>query len=181
MRPEDQDTTNALPPLGSDSGEARPPAGGRPRSGGPPGLPPLGSDTDPFTTREMSPGLFPSYEVRRPPRPRPPRPSRAPWLIAVSVVALIAVVFGVLYTSSRVAPKSGIGRILGCGDGSPCQAADAYLKAYTSGNYEAMYGLTSSASRQHFSDPKILGGAYKDAHTYIVNRTRGILSAAQVY
>jgi penicillin-binding protein 2 len=177
MRQDDDERTQDLPPGGGFGGRGTPRDGQRgPSSFG--GLVP--DDTDTFPPLGGSPDLFPNYRVRQPPKPPGPPRNRGPLIAAISVVALIAVVGGVLFTTSRVAPKSGIGRILGCGDGSPCQAAESYLKEYTSGNYEAMYGLTSSASRQRFNDPKILSGNYQDAHDYIVNRTKGIISAAQI-
>jgi penicillin-binding protein 2 len=99
----------------------------------------------------------------------------------LAIVAIIAVAGGVLYTSSRLAPRSGIGGILsGCGDNTPCAVAQDYVTNLTGGKYEAIYGLTSNASRQQFSQSSILGSNYKDAHDYIVNRTQGILSTAQI-
>ena len=143
MRPGDNERRRAGPPAGQGgAGSGR-------------GLVP--EDTG-DTTQELPPGLLPSFNVRKP--PLPPRPGRQRTLLigAASVVALVAIVFGVLYTSARVAPKSALGSVFGCSANTPCGVTQSYLNDFTSGNYVAMYGQISNASRQRFSDKQISHG-----------------------
>jgi penicillin-binding protein 2 len=130
---------------------------------------PVGASVDPDTTQELPARL----------RPRPSRrPSRwrAVGLLALAVVAIIG---GVLYLRPGTTTTYGPG---GCDAAdSPCQAASAYLAAYTTGRYEAMYALVSDASKTRFGDKMILAGNYTDAHDYIVNRTAGLLQQSGVY
>jgi penicillin-binding protein 2 len=95
-------------------------------------------------------------------------------LIVVGVLAaLVSIPLRNLLSTSNV-PLIG-----GCASGSSCQAATAFLADYGSGDYESMYNRVSSASRAQFNNASIRGG-YKDAHDYIVNRTKAILVEAQV-
>lgn len=110
-----------------------------------------------------------------------PRRSRRPLIVTVSVLLVLAVVAGSVFALARArqtthtpAPKPG------CATGTPCQVADAFLAAYSGGNYETMYALTSNASRQRFGDSAILRGSYNDAHDYIVNRTSALINEARV-
>lgn len=146
------------------SGSAAPP---KPVPGAGAGVSPATS-VDPDTTQVLPARLRP-----RPPR-RPPR-GRALALIALAVVAIVG---SVLYLRPGTS-TSGSG---GCDEpGSPCQVATAYLAAFTTGKYDAMYALVSNASQTRFGDKTILAGNYSDAHDYIVNRTDGLLQQAGVY
>ncbi|HEX6819979.1 MAG TPA: NTF2-like N-terminal transpeptidase domain-containing protein, partial [Ktedonobacterales bacterium] len=134
--------------------------------------------------------LPPSYVARgvatgqgplRPARSARSARSQGPLVIVLSAVIVLGVIGALLAAPLRnFLATSNVPVIGGCGAGSPCQAATAYLADYGSGNYEAMYGYVSSASRTKFSSPDILGSNYKDAHDYIVNRTSAILSEAQI-
>lgn len=130
--------------------------------------------------------LPPDYSP--PPLPRLPafdggrKSSRRPLIVALCALLALAVVAGGVIsvlarsgpTAHTTAPKPG------CETGTPCQVANAFLAAYTGADYEAMYALTSAASRQRFSNPAILKSAYKDAHDYIVNRTNALVNEARV-
>ncbi len=101
---------------------------------------------------------------------------RGPIVIGLSlllVVALIAAGFYFITSRGKGAPTVALN--------SPQGVVDAYLLDYTGAKYEAMYSLISAASIQQFSDPNILRGNYKSAHDYIVERTPGILSYANIY
>lgn len=134
-------------------------------------------------TMRMPPDLLPD----RLPPVRPVRvvdansPRRPLWIVALTFVLIMAVVAGVLVYALRGHGGTSGNGPHGCASNTPCGVADAYLLAYTGFHFEQMYGYTSAASRQQFSDPKILRGAYKDAHDYIVNRTAAILDEAEVY
>lgn len=120
------------------------------------------------------------FYVKVVPDKRPLSPQRT-LIVAVSVVlALVIVAVGLIAVlrPARVPPPN---KPATCASGTPCQAADEFLAAYSGGDYEAMYKLTSQASQQRFSDPAILQGSYKDAHDYIVSRTASLLNAARVY
>lgn len=102
-------------------------------------------------------------------------------IIATTIVVLVSLVLGALYLPWRDWFKnSPLPIVGGCAAGSACAAGNDYLDAYSSGDYEAMYNLTSAASRQRFSSTQILGANFKDAHDYIVNRTKSILAESQV-
>ena len=144
-----------------------------------------GGETPPEErTVRMPPNLLPEHK----PPLRPVRivdshrDSRRPlWMGIVAVVLIVAVIgVGVAYALHSQGGSSGKGPH-GCASNTPCGVSDAYLLAYTGFKFEQMYGYTSAASRQTFSDSKILRGAYKDAHDYIVNRTAAILDEAEVY
>jgi penicillin-binding protein 2 len=167
------------------SGEQQEPARGDRLDIPAPATPPAdeaGAPPEERTVR-MPPELLPEQL----PPPRPVRvlgagDSRRPlWIIGLSAVLIVAVLGGLVYTLyGRGGSSSGNGPH-GCASNTPCAVADAYLLAYTGFHFEQMYSYTSAASRQQFSDPKILRGAYKDAHDYIVNRTAAILDEAEIY
>ncbi len=136
----------------------------------------------------------PQRVATQPPRFTPPPEGRKPplWTYIVTGLIVVAILVGMTY--AIVGPPShqlsGASDITGCEAGTPCQAANAYLAAYTGAKYDAMYGLISAASRARFNDPAILKAAanyqvnaitYTDAKDYILSRTKGILSRAQVY
>ena len=134
-------------------------------------------------TQALPPGLY--YSDTNPPRlPKTPQQvQRRNRRIsaALSIVLILAVVAGgVYYLYPLFHNGQSILNINGCATGTPCQVANAYLDDFSSGNYEAMYALTSNASRQRFSDKTILRGDFKDAHDYIVTRTASILAEAQI-
>lgn len=129
--------------------------------------------------------LPPSYQ----PRPLPSDADQArvgergkprPWVIALSSVLVVAVIGTGLFSLLHGFTGNKKGGPSGCVSGTPCQVGNAYLTAYSASNYEAMYALTSAASRKRFSDPAILRGNYKDAHDYIINRTKAIVDQADV-
>ncbi len=107
--------------------------------------------------------------------------NQKPLVIALSVLIVLGVIGALLIAPLRnFLATSSVPVIGGCGSGSACQAATAYLADYGSGNYEAMYGYVSAASRAKFSSQDILGSNYQNSHDYIVNRTKAILSQAQI-
>jgi penicillin-binding protein 2 len=103
-------------------------------------------------------------------------------VLVLSVLIVVGVIAALLATPLRDLLNNPSGpRVVTCIDGSPCQAATNFLAAFGGGDYEAMYNLTSSASHTRFNSPDILKVSpsfqYKDAHDYIVTRTKTILSA----
>lgn len=152
-------------------------------------------------TWEMPPEAIARLSQKAPPQRALPlrrrsqriRQRRIPvWAYALTTVLVVALVAGVAYAiiGPRVGQSGGVNDITGCGNGSPCQVADAYLADYTGGNYAGMYGLTSSVSRARFNNPAILHAAanfavnsvdYTDAKDYLTRRTRNIIAAAQIY
>ncbi len=134
-------------------------------------------------TVRMPPELLPD----RLPPVRPVRvvdasaPRRPLWILALTFVLIMALVAGGLVFALRGSGGTSGKGPHGCASNTPCGVADAYLLAYTGFKFEQMYTYTSAASRQQFSDPKILRGAHKDAHDYIVNRSAAILDEAEVY
>ena len=103
-----------------------------------------------------------------------------PWVIALSILLAVSIVGAGLFTVLRMSSGNTTSGKTACATGSACQIANAYLTAYSAGNYEAMYALTSAASHKRFSGPAILRGNYKDAHDYIVNRTQAIIDQADI-
>lgn len=103
-----------------------------------------------------------------------------PWAIALSVLLVVAVIGAGVFSLVRIASGNHTIQQPECAKGTPCQIANAYLTAYSAGKYEAMFALTSAASRKHFSDPAILRDNYKDAHDYIVNRTQAIVDQSDI-
>lgn len=152
-------------------------------------------------TRDMPPEAIARLSQKAPPQRAVPyrrrgqnqRQRRIPiWAYALTTVLVVALIAGVAYAiiGPRVGNNAGANDINGCGNGSPCQVADAYLADYTGGNYAGMYGLTSSVSRARFNSPAILHAAakfavnsvdYTDAKDYLTRRTRNIIAAAQIY
>ncbi|MGZ6373506.1 MAG: penicillin-binding transpeptidase domain-containing protein [Ktedonobacterales bacterium] len=108
----------------------------------------------------------------------PSKPRR--WMIALGILLVVAVIGAGIFSVLRMSSGNKTSGQLNCGTGTPCQVANAYLTAYSAGNYEAVYALTSAASRKRFSDPAILRSNYKDAHDYMVNRTQAIIDQADV-
>lgn len=114
-------------------------------------------------------------------RPRPPRTSRVPPWVGVALVLLVVAIVipaALLTRGGTTGPRVPAGCDV---QDSPCSIALAYLTYYTSGKYDAMYQLVSTASKTRFSDKAILAGNYTDAHDYIVNRTKALLQEAEVY
>jgi len=135
-------------------------------------------------TQELPQGYFVRDMVGPNRQIRPPRPQRTqgPIVLVLSVLIVVGVIGALLATPLRDLLRNSPVPILGgCTDGSPCQAATTFLADYGSGDYESMYNLTSSASRTRFNSPDILKVSpsfqYKDAHDYIVTRTKTILSS----
>ena len=151
-------------------------------------------------TKELSPAEFAQLQRKAPPQraiPRmrastaAPRRGKRFWAYVLTTVLVVAIVAGAAYLIVGPATRqnAGVNDIYGCASGSPCQVANSYLAAYTGGQYTAMYGLTSATSRTSFNDPAILHAAakfqlnpvdYTNAQDYIVRRTQGIVSQAQV-
>ena len=106
---------------------------------------------------------------------------RRPLVAAVSVLLVLTIAAGgvLAYARTRTLQPAAVSKPA-CATGTPCQVTDAFLAAFSGGKYEAMYALTSNASRQRFSSPAILQGNYKDAHDYIVNRTSALVNEARV-
>ena len=129
----------------------------------------------------FQPGLVPPPVVRSASPGRFAR-LRRPLLIALIIVVLVALsgggVFAYLRQTTHQPPAA---KHSGCEVGTPCQVADAFLAAYASGNYTAMYQQTSAESQKRFSDHAILGTNFTDARDYVVNRTSGILTEARVF
>lgn len=111
---------------------------------------------------------------------KPPK-SRRPWVIALSILLVIVVISGATLALLHQLQVSSSQHNPACAGNTPCGVANAYLADYTGGKYEALYALTSQASRQRFSDNVILNGNYKDAHDYIVSRTAALINEAQIY
>jgi penicillin-binding protein 2 len=128
-------------------------------------------------TRALPPRLIPKPVLNPVNRKMPG------WLVGIfAVLALVVIaVPSILYAQIGTGQNTGTTPATCDTTTSPCQAAQAYLSAYTSANYEAMYKLVSSASTTRFSDKAILGGNYHDAHEYIVSRTAAILNQAEAY
>jgi penicillin-binding protein 2 len=136
------------------------------------------------TTRELPPDFYRSAGSRKPPRPLTDDGKSRSWMLAVSILLVVAIVAGVAYaglSAMRGSPALPFVPSLGCSDGTACSAARAYLDAYTNGKYDAMYDQISAASRKRFSDPQMLRGNFSDARDYVVTRTRTILDEAHVY
>ncbi len=151
-------------------------------------------------TVELSPEVMAAIAAKpAPQRPAPvsrSAPGRARrgaqgWAYALTAVLVVALVAGGAYaliqTSRRPGAPTGPS---GCGNGTPCQVANAYVAAFTGEKYQALYALTSQASRTRFSDPAILHAAakyqinavdYASAQDYITHRTQYIVEAADIY
>src|SRR5689334_14992411 len=178
-----------LPRLGGHGlyGESAPPAVNDAAAGA--NLPNGGRSVPPedWITQSLPPGYQP------PPLPRnieklatrrlQPGRGRG-WMIALSAVLALVVaattVFYVVRNPPRLGGSSSAPPQANCQLGTACASANAYLVAYSGGDYEKMYTLTSAASQKRFNAPTILRGNYKDAHDYIVNRTGALLAEASV-
>ncbi len=185
---QEQGLGNTAPMNGDEPVYVVPAGGIQPRGPSPDhdaGEPRLGIWDDPLPideryTKPLPPGYVPPALPKKLPR-APGAAGAKPWMVVVSVLVvmglLAGLVFAVLHAqggASTAGPKDP------CGGGGACNSANAYLRAYASGKYEAMYALTSQASQQRFSDAAILNNVWSDAHDYIVNRTVGILKEAGV-
>jgi penicillin-binding protein 2 len=111
------------------------------------------------------------------------------WAYALTTLLIIGLIGGGAYVLTRGASSSSNVGPKGCGADTPCQVANAYIAAFTGEKYQAMYELTSQASRARFSDPAILHAAakypishadYVDAQDYITLRTQYIVQAAGI-
>lgn len=131
-------------------------------------------------TSVLPPSYLPPPNVKLPAERGPRSRRRALITIASVLLALIVATVGLLNVlrPSKAPPAN---KTVSCASGTPCEVADQFLAAYSGGDYEAMYKLTSAASQTRFSDKAILQGNYKDAQDYIVNRTAGLLNAAHIY
>jgi penicillin-binding protein 2 len=112
------------------------------------------------------------------------------WVYALTTLVVIGLLAGATYAliqSNR--PSSSPTTPRGCGGGTACQVANAYIAAFTGEKYDALYALTSAYSRARFSNPAILHAAakyainsvdYSSAQDYITSRTKFIVQAAQI-
>ncbi len=134
-----------------------------------------------WITQDLPPSYQPSPLPSDAQLARAGRRSMPPsWVIALSFLLVVAIIAACLFSVFRPSLGKNTAHQSDCATGTPCQVGSAYLTAYSAGNYEAMYALTSAASRKRFGDPAILRGNYKDAHDYIVNRTKAIVDQADV-
>lgn len=151
----------------------------------PPAAVPMHSPSTVPPDQWITQDLPPSYQAR--PLPayaevvdaggrRGPRP----WVIGLSILLAVSIVGAGLFSVLHMSLGNSTSGKPACATGTPCQVANAYLTAYSAGNYEGMYALTSAASRKRFSDSAILRNNYKDAHDYIVNRTQAIVDQADI-
>ena len=122
--------------------------------------------------------------------PKRARSGPPPWAYILTTLLVVALVAGGAYAliQSTRGPGSPTSPS-GCGNGTPCQVANAYIAAFTGGKYQALYALTSQASHTRFSDPAILHAAakyqvnavdYTSAQDYITHRTQYIVAAADI-
>lgn len=196
----EDEPTRILPPAEAPMGAAVHAADGRELAPITAGAPQSFAGLD-EATKDLSPEAIARLRQKAPPQraaPRMARPGaqgrrRPPlWAYALTTALVVAIVAGVAYAmvGPTVRHNIGVNDINGCGSGSPCQVANDYLAAYTGGKYQAMYALTSAASRTRFSSPAILHAAakfqvnpvdYTSAQDYILRRTQGIVNQAQVY
>src|SRR5437868_2362110 len=61
------------------------------------------------------------------------------WMIALSILLVVAVIGAGIFSVLRMSSGNKTSGKPNCGTGTPCQVANAYLIAYSAGNYEAMY------------------------------------------
>lgn len=163
---------------GAGQGDAR--LSNKPASGEPGMDQPVPPDV--WLTQDLPPEYL-QRPLPKPPRIGRPRGSyRRLGVVLLTLLLLVAIVTsGVLYATRKGNPGHTTGKpSSGCATNTPCRVANDYIAAYTGGNYEAMYKLTSQASQQRFSAAAILQGNYKDAHDYIVNRTAALLDSARI-
>lgn len=160
---------------GQDAWADQPPAGGNLEQG-------QSVSRDVWLTQDLPPDYF-QRPTPKPPRIGRPRGSyRKLAVVLLSVLLLVAIVGGgLLYAMGKGKSGHTTGKPSGsCAVNTPCRVANDYIAAYTGGNYEAMYKLTSQASQKRFSNPAILQGNYKDGHAYIVSRTAALLDTARI-
>jgi penicillin-binding protein 2 len=123
--------------------------------------------------------------------PAPKQGGQPVWVYALTAALVVAIVAAGSYAllQSLKGPGSPTNPS-GCKTGTPCQVANAYIAAFTGAKYDAVYALTSQASRTRFSDPAILHAAakypinavdYTSAQDYITHRTQYIVEAADIY
>jgi penicillin-binding protein 2 len=151
-------------------------------------------------TVELSPEAMAAMAARRTPQRAAPitrvaaetKRTRTPiWAYLLTTLVVIGLIAGVSYTLIQANHGSGSNSVpTGCGNGTACKAANAYIAAFTGGKYDAVYALTSQFSRSRFSDPTILHAAakfqinavdYSSAQDYITHRTQYIVQAADIY
>jgi penicillin-binding protein 2 len=102
-------------------------------------------------------------------------------LVMVTALLLVALVVSGTYLTFR-SPGGANSTLSNCTtSNTPCQVTIAYLVAYTGGQYDDLYALTSNASHLHFTNPLILNHHYKDARDYIIKLTQSTLSEAEIY
>ena len=102
-------------------------------------------------------------------------------LVMVTALFLVALVVSGTYLAFR-SPGGANSTLSNCTtSNTPCQVTIAYLVAYTGGQYEDLYALTSNASHLRFSNSLILNHYYKNARNYIIKLTQSVLSEAQIY
>lgn len=139
-------------------------------------------------TAAMPSVYYTSDGTQPPPSPPPFRPNthkrRRRLLAALALMVLVALVGGGTLAWARL--FSGTAQHSApppppCPTGSLCQVSKAYLGDYTGQKFDAMAGLVSSAALKRLGTPAILGGAYTNAQSYIVNRTQAILAESQIY
>ncbi|HEV2238037.1 MAG TPA: penicillin-binding transpeptidase domain-containing protein [Ktedonobacterales bacterium] len=127
----------------------------------------------------------PDITLDLPPNPRLGQERNLTRWLAVGLVllSLVIAIPGVLLTRGGGSTTTAPGALPpGCEvQGSPCQVAQAFLTAYTTGKYADTYQYVSQAAITRFSAPAILRSNYKDAKEYIVNRTQALLGEAEVY
>jgi penicillin-binding protein 2 len=113
------------------------------------------------------------------------------WAYLLTALLIVGLVAGGAYALIQSSQGAGAPpSSKDCGNGTPCQVANAYIAAFTGEKYQAIYALTSQASRTRFSDSAILHAAakyqvnavdYVDAQDYITHRTQYIVAAADIY
>lgn len=123
--------------------------------------------------------------------PAPKQDGRPAWVYALTAILVVAIVAAGSYALLQSLKGHGSStNPSGCGTGTPCQVANAYIAAFTGARYDEMYALTSQASRARFGDPAILHAAakypinavdYTSAQDYITHRTQYIVAAADIY
>src|SRR5579872_6241992 len=176
MQPPDE-----VPPRGrhEDSGEGGGPVAGNAAGADPEGDAPHDSPAW-DKTEVLPPDYRPAPDIKIP-FDKKPASRRRTFFVAASLILVLVVATVGLVSVLRPYKAPPPNTSASCASGTPCEVADQYLAAYSGGDYEAMYRLTSTASQLRFADPAILQGNFKDAHDYIVNRTAELLTAGHIY